>query len=386
MQTAKQSTKKSSLIQSKIAHNKPCLDDHDALAAYDAVKSGWVAYGDIGARLESKLTQSVFQHELQQNDGEEKEGVAFPNSAVLCSNGTAGIYLALHTLGIKSGDEIILPTYVCTALLNAILMINATPILVDIDRDNLSITSENIKKHITTRTKAIIAVHSYGIPCELDEIIRFGLPVIEDCAQALGSCFSDGQPIGSKGAMSVFSFYATKLLTGGYGGAVVAKSRKHLDHLRDYINFDNPEQFQPRFNFMLSDINSAVSLAQFDKLDKFLIRRKEIAGRYNDAIGQAHFQNQFTQSGRCNNFRYLINLPDEPKLIDLQNHLATDGIDSIIPLESRELLHNYLRIDAALFPNAEKAARTILSLPTYPCLTDAEVDRIVASLENWSFA
>lgn len=370
MPTIKPTAKKTDCQTAKIAHNKPCLDKDDAKAAQDAVLSGWVAYGEIGCRLEDRLSNYILGNE---------------GHAVLCSSGTAGIYLALYALQIKSGDEVILPSYACTALLNALAMTGAKPVVVDIDPGNLSLTAANLKKHITVRTRAIIVVHSYGIPCELDELIALGLPIIEDCAQALGSQFMDGQPVGSRGDLSVFSFYATKFMTGGYGGAVV--SRTHINSLRDYLDFDNPEEYKPRFNFMLSDINAAVALSQFDKLDRFLSRRKEIAQRYTEAIGDINIINRLSdRSERFNHFRYLVNLPNERALIDLKNHLGQSGIDTIIPLENRELLHNYLKLDRSLFPVAEQVSKTLLSLPIYPCLTDDEVNRVVLSLKDWNLA
>ena len=371
MATVKLSPKKENRNAARITHNKPCLDEKDAQSAYDAVLSGWVAYGDIGCRLEQELSQRI----LGQDD-----------AAVLCSSGTSGIYLALNALNIKDGDEIILPSYVCTALLNAILMTGARTVLVDIEPDNLSLTAGIAKKHITSRTRAIIAVHSYGIPCELDDLLGLGIPVVEDCAQGLGSSFADGSRLGSKGDMSVFSFYATKSITGGYGGALLSKHDKYIDSVRDYINFDNPEQYQPRFNFMLSDINAAVALSQFGKLDRFMTRRIEIGRQFTDAIGNREFHLPSIGSDKFNHFRYLIHMKTESDLIALQEYLASNNIDSIIPLENYELLHNYLEIDRSSFPAAEQASKTILSLPVYPCLSNEEIDRIVACLGEWSFA
>lgn len=371
MLTAKGSLREDKLQAAKIVHNRPCLDETDAQAAHDAVLSGWVAYGNIGRRLETKLSQQI----TGQN-----------NRAVVCSSGTAGLYLALQALEIKNGDEVILPSYVCTALLNAISMIGATAVPVDIDLDNLSLTAEIVKKQMTARTRAIIAVHSYGIPCEVDDITSLGLPLIEDCAQGLGSKFQDGSPLGSKGDMSVFSFYATKTLAGGYGGGLVANHNKYVDAVRDYINFDSPREYRPRFNFMLSDISAAVALSQYGKLETFLLRKKEIARRFTDAWGHDKYQNALTESNSFNHFRYLLHLPTEPELNDLKEYLARSNIDSIIPLENRELLHNYLGLDRSLFPMAEEASKTILSLPVYPCLRDEEVDRIAACLADWKSA
>ena len=353
-----------------IPHNKPCLDRIDALAAHDTVLSGWVAYGEISHRLENSIGNLI----LGEND-----------RCLVCSSGTSALYLALNALEIRAGDEVILPDYVCTAVLNAIMMIGAQPIVVDIDQDTISLTADIIRPHITDRTAAIIAAHTYGIPCELDDIIKLDIPVIEDCAQALGSIFADGSPVGSKGNLSIFSFYATKSLTGGYGGAVISKKESLIKNVHDYINFDCPDYYKPRFNFQLSDINAAVIESQLKKLDRFLSRRKMIARLYIDAIGNPDYLRNVVNRGRFNHFRFLLNFSLEKELLDFKKYLHEKNIDAIIPLENYELLHNYLKLDRAPYPVSEIISRTILSLPIYPCLGDDDLEYIANCLREWRF-
>lgn len=353
-----------------IPHNMPCLDESDSQAVYDTVLSGWVAYGEKSQELERRMSRLI----LGTDDG-----------CVVCSSGTSALYLALYALGVGNGDEIILPSYMCTAGLNAVMMIGAEPVIADINKDNLSFTTDEVRRYVTGRTKAIIVVHTYGIPCELGSIRQQGIPIIEDCCQAFGSSFADGQPVGSKGDLATFSFYATKFVTGGYGGAVVAKKREDVEILRDYIDFDCPKQYKPRFNFQLSDIQAALVLSQLDRLDWFLERRKQIGERYCEVINHDDRLRYAFRNDAFNYFRFLVNFPSEDELSRCKRYLTDAGISSIVPLENYELLHNYLGLDRSLYPVAEEVSRIILSLPIYPCLSDQDVEYIEKALAKWDF-
>ena len=207
-----------------IPHNKPCITKKDAKNAYETISSEWIAYGNKSTEIEKKLSEYILGC---------KE-----NKSVMCSSGTSALYLGLFALDIQRGDEIIMPTYTCTAVLNAVKQIGANPILVDININNLNIDIEIVKNDITKKTKAIIVTHTYGIPCEIDNLKTLGIPIIEDCSQALGTKFKDGSLTGSKGDISIFSFYATKMITGGYGGAVLSNNEKYIKRIREFINFD----------------------------------------------------------------------------------------------------------------------------------------------------
>lgn len=370
MHIVKQSSKSISRHSSRIQHNRPCLDSIDAQAAYDVVMSGWVAGGNVSKLLEEALARRI---------------VGKTGEAAVCVNGTSALFLALHSLGIGVGDEVIIPTYVCTADLNAVKMIGATPVLADIKNSNLSFSRSSIEPHLTDRTRAIIVVHTYGIPCEIEVIRSLNLPIIEDCAQSLGSMFADGSPVGSKGDLAVFSFYATKYLTGGCGGGVLSSNPERIASIRDYLDFDAPVSYFPRFNFQLSDINAAVCLSQFQKLDSFLQRRLELGRDFVSAVSNPERASYSAAKDGPNLFRFLLNFETPGELQACKQHLFDKSIDTIVPLESRELLHRYLKQDQNCFPNAELAAKTLLSLPIYPCLGIAEQDRIVTALKEFDF-
>jgi perosamine synthetase len=349
-----------------IPHNKTCIYEEDAKEAYETVMSGWLAYGEKSKKLEEKISDLIYKSDT--------------NKAVVCSSGTTALYLALYSLGVKSGDEVILPTYTCTAVLNAVKQINAEAVLVDISEDDLTLDFNVVKGKITENTKAIIVIHTYGITCEIDKFKKLNIPIIEDCSQSLGSRFKDGTQTGSKGDLSVFSFYATKFITGGYGGAVLSKNEKYISNIRNYINFDQPEIYYPRFNFLLSDINASVINSQFDKLDYFLETRKSIAKRYKKVLNKKYLK--YVNFGAQNYYRFILSFDNEEGLQKAYNKFEYNNIMLINPLTNSELLHRYTCEDKNNFQIAEKISYTLLSIPIYPCLKEDEIENIVSILKG----
>lgn len=342
------------------------MDEKDASMAYDTILSGWLAYGQVSQQLEKDLSHFIYG--------------SSSNEAVLCSNGTTALYLALYSLGIQKGDEVILPTYTCTAVLNAVLQLHANPILVDINEKNLGITLNDVQSKITDNTKAIIVIHTYGIPCEIDDFKSLGIPIIEDCSQSLGSHFMDGSKTGSKGDIAVFSFYATKVITGGYGGAVLSQKQALMERIRDYIHFDQPESFYPRFNFLLSDINASIIASQLEKLDSLLEKRQWIAQQYrevtkNNFLIYANLPDQ-------NYYRFLLYFETEEDLLQASDKFKCNNIMVINPLTHSELLHVYTNDKENRFETADKLSCRLLSIPIYPCLQEDEIKNILTTLKG----
>jgi perosamine synthetase len=287
--------------------------------------------------------------------------------------------LSLFCLGIKEGDEVIMPTYLCSAVLNGVFFIKATPVLVDIDEETFNISPAEIEKKLTRKTKAIIAPHIYGVPADIDGIKRYGIPVIEDCAQAIGAEYK-GKKTGTLTGLSVFSFYATKLLTTGYGGCIHTRSRRLIGRVKDFLEFDCRRNYYPRFNFSMSDINAALGISQLKHLSGFLKRREGIAARYMEVLDKKGIKIQgslpFT---RRIFYRFVIrdkNIKRIKKIFDSYN------INTIIPITSWELLHSYLRLDRSRFPAAEKISGQTLSLPLYPTLTEPQINRVIMALKR----
>jgi perosamine synthetase len=184
-----------------IPHSKVFFDEADLAVVAKVLRSGHLAQGRHVLSLEQKAASFI---EVRH--------------AVAVSSGTAALHLSLRALGVDEGSEVILPSYVCTAPLNAVKYVRATPVLVDIDPATYNITAETIIKARSNRTRAIIVPHMFGLPADIDPIISLGIPVIEDCAHSIGARYR-GRLTGSIGLLSVFSFYATKMLGAGEGGS-----------------------------------------------------------------------------------------------------------------------------------------------------------------------
>lgn len=343
-----------------IPHNKPYISKNSYKSIKSVIKSGYINYSTISHDVENKLSNLLYQES---------------NKATLVTNGTSALFLALRALNIRNNDEVIIPNYTCTALLNAINLVGAKAIVVDVSRENLSFNKNLLQSYINGKIKAIIVVHTFGIACELEDIKTLNIPIIEDCSQALGSRFKDGSLVGSKGDISVFSFYATKLITGGIGGAITSKHKNITDFITDYINFDCPEIYKSRFNFQISDINSAMILSGLNELDKILKKKRKIAREYLKVV-----DSKYARIVGVNNFRFLIEFDTNECLQYCQKYLEFVGIKTIIPIENYELLHRYLNLDSSNYPNSEYLSCNILSIPIFPNLSKIEIKYIKRSL------
>ena len=353
-----------------IQHNRPCFDTQDERAVIAALRSGYVAQGKEVESLETELASYVGC----------KHGV-------LVNSGTTALYLALRSINVGKEDEVVLPTYVCSALLNAIFMIGAKPCLVDVNEDDFNINWDKVEVNIGTNTKAIIVPHIHGMPSALPGATFHDMPIIEDCATALGSYvrLSGGVNIhvGNTAKVGVLSFYASKFSAMGYGGFVLSNQDKIANSVFNYREFDCVEEYEPRFNFQVSDLNAALGRSQLRKVETFLKRRKEIRDKY-DAVFDAKGIKRQEPSIDCdyNNFRYIIRLNTQ-EVEKFSSYLFDNGIKAIIPIESYELLHNYLKLSKKGFEVAENIARTTLSIPIYPALTDSEVEYIVKTIKEY---
>jgi perosamine synthetase len=347
-----------------IKHNKPCLGEEEKLAVWNVLSSGWIAQGPEAEGLESDFVSFLGG-----------------GGAVALSSGTSSLYLALKVLGVGRGDEVILPTYVCSALLNAIFMAEARPVVADIRDSDFNIDPGEVEKALTDKTKAIIVPHTYGFSADIPAIREFGLPVIEDAAQAPGG-FRGQFRIGTLGAIAVFSFYATKLITGGQGGLLFSRNEGLIEKARDYREFDCRKEYYPRFNFKMTDIQAALARCQFKRLEQFINRRKEIADRYLEAISStAGFQTP-DPGVEPVYYRFVLLLGSAERRDRLRAYLHSNGVETIVPVERYELLHNYLNLDPSRFPVSERIVDVTLSLPLYPALTGEEITKICRLLET----
>ncbi|MBM4272745.1 MAG: DegT/DnrJ/EryC1/StrS aminotransferase family protein, partial [Deltaproteobacteria bacterium] len=242
-----------------IPHSRPTLDQDDYASVLHILKSGHLAQGKQVEQFEKDLSSLI--------------GV---RGGVAVSSGTAALHLALLSLNTGSGDEIIIPDFVCTAPLNAIRYTGAVPVIADIDPLTYNIDVGDLKKRLTKKTKAIIIPHMFGLPADMEEILSLGIPVIEDCAQSLGSRYRDSCT-GRLGTLSIFSFYATKMIATGEGGMVLSDDESLLEKIRDLRDYDEKELYTVRYNYKMTDFQAAFGISQLKKLFSFIKRRKEIA-------------------------------------------------------------------------------------------------------------
>lgn len=340
-----------------IPHSHPSLGDAEAQAVAEVVRSGCLAQGDCVAAFEKAMAKLMDQG----------QGVAV-------SSGTAALHLALLGLGIGSDDEVVLPSYACTALWHAIRKAGAKPVLVDIDARTYNISPLATVRAITTRTKAVIVPHLFGLPVDLADLKLSGVPIIEDCAQTLGIAIR-GKPVGSGGDLAVCSFYATKLLTTGEGGMVLGRAESLMARIRRFRLYDEQDTLEPAFNYKMTEMQAAMGLCQMSRLDSFLTRRREIAARYAEAVSRAGVAPPIVPPGREHGYyRFVVRLP-KPITPVLARAQAL-GIGCRRPVYRP--LHRYLGL--AGFPESDAVWEHALSIPIYPSLTDGEVERIVAAL------
>ena len=330
-----------------ISHSGPWLVDDDVERVVAALRSGMLANG----RLVSEFELAVATY----------NGCA---GGVVVASGTAALALALKALGVKPGSEVILPTYVCRSVLRAVRLLDAYPVLCDVDPDSWNMSPGTVAPCVSSRTAAIIVVHIFGNPVRADGFRQFGVPIVEDCAQAFGAEI-DGNNVGAIGDAGMYSFHATKCLTTGEGGMVVARDERVLRRARA-LYADEPERWG-----VLSDYSAALGLAQLERYPRFLERRREIATRYaQELVG---LPVRLPDNSGSMFFRYPIRV--EREFDGLRQRFATHGVQVRRGVD--ELLHRSLGMTRADFPNAEHEYARTLSLPIYPALTDKDVRRVV---------
>lgn len=347
-----------------IPHNKVGLIAADLRAVESVLASGWIAQGPAAQALEADFVRRFGS-----------------GAACALSSGTAALFLALKGLGAGPGESVAVPTYACSALLNAIFMVGATPRVVDVRPDDFCLNPDAVMRQAAD-ARFVIAVHAFGAPADVAGLQIRGRRVVEDCCQALGGETALGG-LGTQGEAAVFSFYATKIVTGGQGGLLWSRDPAVAEAARDYRQFDCRETYVPRFNFQMTDIQAALVNSQMTRLAAIRTRRATIVGRYLDALppgltAQAGLGDMGRMVYRC-----AVLVPDRESREALRAHLTAAGIGCIVPVERFELLHRYLNLDPENYPVAERLADTALSLPLYPALSDAEVEQVCLALQGF---
>jgi perosamine synthetase len=362
--------------------NEPVLQGNEKHYLEQCIDTGWISSeGPFIAEFESKFADRVGR----------KHGIAV-------ANGTAALDIAIEALGIGRGDEVILPSFTIISCILQIVRSGATPVLVDSDPATWNMDLAEVGKKITPRTKAVLAVHTYGLPMDmvplLDLAARHGVKVIEDASQMHGqSCRK--RPCGSFGEISTFSFYPNKLVTTGEGGLLltdddwIAKKARSLRNLC----FERTKRFVHEhlgWNYRMTNLQAAVGLAQFERLDEFVMRKRAIGRRYNELLADMRgIQRPLSQTEYAENIYWVYGVVLEesvPMLAEeAMQQLALKGIDSrpfFWPMHEQPVLRKMGLFRGERYPVAERLGRRGFYLPSGLALTNDQIERSAQALKE----
>ena len=363
--------------------SEPWLAGNEAAYVNDCVTSGWISSaGDYLVRFERGMAELC--------------GVGH---GVACANGTVALHLACVALGLGPGDEVICPAFSIISTANSIVQTGATPVLVDVEPDTLCLDPALAAAAVTPRTKAIMPVHMYGHPAEMDAILALarahGLAVIEDAAQVHGGGYRR-KPLGGIGQMGCFSFFANKLVTTGEGGMVVTDDPALAARLRLLRNLAHgPKRFEHHelgFNYRLTNLQAALGLAQLERLEATKARKAAIGDRYNrnlgDLPGLTLYWGRHRPHAQPVMWMYGLLLPPGLDRDAAMDRLRARGVDTrafFLPLNQQPMYDGArpglpdLRGDQ---PISQDAGRRGLYLPSGAGLTDQQVDRASQALRD----
>lgn len=368
-----------------IPYGRQSIDENDIQAVVEVLQSDYLTTGPVVAEFEKVMADYV--------------GAKY---AVAVSNGTAALHLACLAAGIKEGDEVITTPITFVASSNCVLYCGGTPVFADVKKDSYNIDLEDVRRKITERTKAIIAVHFTGQPCEMDELHQIAnehnLIVIEDAAHALGADYK-GQKIGSISDLTTFSFHPVKHITTGEGGMITTNNKKLYDKMMLYRThgitrepFEMTEnhgawyyqQLELGYNYRITDIQCALGISQMKKLDSFIERRREIADTYHREFAGCEQIICPSQIKDCNNSWHLYVIQvlgiDRKKVFDFLRQKGIGVNVHYIPVYTQPYYrqHGYKEIQCI---NAEQIYHNFISLPMYPDLTKEEQQYVIENVK-----
>lgn len=305
-------------------------------------------------------------------------------------NGTDALHLALRALRIGPGDEVITTPFTFVATTEAIGIVGASPVFVDIVPETFNMDPAQLEAAITPRTKAILPVHLYGQPCDMDPILaiarKHGLYVVEDCAQAIGATYK-GKKVGSLGDMGCLSFFPSKNLgCYGDGGMVVSDNEEmagRVEMLRRHGGKVKYHHTELGLNSRLDEMQAAILRVKLPHLDDWCEARRRLADRYNallEGVAGVVTPKEIADV-RCVYHQYTLRVPNRDQV---QAKLKEAGVQTLVyypvPLHLQEV-HDYLGLKPGSFPRSEEAANTVLSLPMFPEMTEEQQDTVVAAVK-----
>ena len=360
----------------KIPLSAPDITEAEIEAVVAVLRTSRLSLGPVTEQFESAVA----------------EYVSLPH-AVAVSSGTAGLHLCIRALGIGEGDEVIVPSFTFIAAANAIRYERATPVFADIDPCTLNIDPQRIEEAITPRTRAIMAVHTFGVPAEMAAILeiaqRHGLLVIEDACEAIGAEYRNRRA-GSMGHAGVFAFYPNKQITTGEGGMVVTADpalARRIRALRNQGRYPTDDWFQHTelgYNYRISEINCALGLAQMTRLKEILLKREAVASAYDQRLQpytDLILPALALPAGRISWFVYVVRLRSALNRDAIVEGLAAAGIASGRYFAPIHLQPSYARwrTSSHLAVTEAEASRT-LALPFFNQIETSAIDKVCHTL------
>jgi UDP-4-amino-4,6-dideoxy-N-acetyl-beta-L-altrosamine transaminase len=380
-------------MNSFINYGRQWIDDNDVDEVIKALKSDYLTQGPA---------VEVFEDTICEYTG--------AKHCVAVSNATAGLHLAVRALGIEKDSEGITSPNTFVASSNALIYNELKPVFADIDAATYNIDPFKIKEKISEKTKVIIPVHFAGRPCDMAAIRKLTeenkIHIIEDAAHAIGSVYENGKKVGScvYSDMTVFSFHPVKTITTGEGGAVTTNDRDLYEKLKmlrshgitrdaSYLT-SNPgpwyyEMHELGFNYRMTDIQAALGTAQMKKLESFKARRSYIIQRYNEAFSSLdHLQTPLADDGNSCFHLYVVKI--DFKRLGKSRKSVMEALRSkkigtqvhYIPVHTQPYYSKEYRYTYGDYPESEKYYESALSLPLYPSMTDADIERVISSIKE----
>lgn len=362
--------------------NEPLLDGNEKKYLLECIETGWISSeGPFIKEFEQKFADRV----------ERKYGIAV-------TNGTAALDAAVEALRIGSGDEVIMPTFTIISCIGQIIRAGAKPVLVDSDPKTWNMDVTQIEAKITPRTKAIMIVHIYGLPVDMDPVLdiaeRHDLKIIEDAAQMHGQTYK-GKPCGSFGDISTFSFYPNKHITTGEGGMIVTNNEQLSEDCRSLRNLC----FQPgkRFvherlgwNLRMTNLQAALGLAQLERLEEFVARKRKMGYRYNEfLLDLPNVQLPLAKTDYADNIYWVYGLLLDDELdinaVEMIQRLAEKGIGTrpfFCPMHMQPVLQRMGLFEGEHYPVAEQLYRTGFYIPSGMALTEDQIERVSSAVKE----
>jgi perosamine synthetase len=360
---------------------EPLLDGKEEQYVVDCLKTNWISsQGKYIGQFEQEFARYC--------------GMRY---GVSTTSGTTALHLALVSLGIGRGDEVIVPAFTMVASVFAILYTGAKPVLVDCEPETWNMDVTQIEEKVTANTRAIMPVHIYGHPCDMDPILEIArkhrLYVIEDAAEAHGAEYK-GKKVGGIGDIGCFSFYANKIITTGEGGMLITNKEEIAERARrleDQAYFPGRRFLHSElgFNYRMTNIQAAIGLAQLERIEELVERRRRNARLYNELLKEVNGIRLPSQKSWAKNvyWMYCILVEDEfgTSRDELQMKLNQQGIETrpfFVPMHQQPCFRNLGLFKGESYPVSEEISAKGMYLPSGPGLKREDIEQVCAALKN----